>query len=283
MRIAAIAPVLNEVDFIGYSVMAALPGIDSFHYGIDVKSSDGTFELVRMLSETTGKGKVFWYKAPIFNIDPINMAQYNAAFNALIAAALSTKPDAVMFLHPDQIITNPEIIPAIADDAIAWFTHMRSFSGDMNTEITKGRATKWKNIHCPRFGLEYYGEYGSQNEDFYHKDITGKSYKHYGTEFSKYPFRVADSGIKIKHFCESKNYARRFEKMQLCLKTLFPDLMPDRIEQMAAHHPRVTLEQSSSQFGEFEFSESKEPIPAVFEKYGEEFRSFKKELITTYG
>ncbi len=278
MRIAAISPVLNEVDFIGHCIMAGLPGIDSFHYGIDAKSSDGTFELVKMLSETAGKGKVFWYKAPVFNIDPMNMKQYNGAFNALIAAALSTRPDAVMFLHPDQIITNPEVIQSIPDDAIAWFTHMRSFSGDMKTEITQGRATKWKNIHCPRFGLEYYGGYGSQNEDFYHRDITGKSYKHYGTEFSKYPFRVADSGIRINHYCELKDYARRLEKMQLCLKTLYPEATAEGIEELAAQHPRVTLEQSSSQFGTFEFSESKEPIPAVFEKYGEEFRSFKKEL-----
>lgn len=279
MRIAAISPVLNEVDFIGYSIMAALSGIDSFHYGIDGKSSDGTFELVKSLSETAGKGKVFWYRGPDFNIDVMDMKQYNRAFNVLIAAALTTNPDAIMFLHPDMIITNPEVINPLPSDPIAWFTHMRSFSGDLQTEITKGRATKWKNIHCPRFGLEYFGGYGSQNEDFYHRDITGKSYKHYGTEFSRYPFRVADSGIKINHYCELKNYARRLEKMELCMKTLFPNVPDAGIKEMSAQHPRVTLEKSSKQFGEFEFSQSTEPIPEVFEKYKETFQSFKKELV----
>jgi len=280
MRVAAIAPVLNEVDFVGYSIMAALPGIDSMHYGIDAKSDDGTFELIRMLSETAGKGKVFWYKAPVFNIDPMNRIQYNGAFNALIAAAISKKPDAVLFLHPDQIITNPEQMLDLKDDgALAWFTHMRSFSGDLNTEITKGRVTKWKNMHCPRFGLEYFGEYGSQNEDFYHKDITGRSYKHYGTEFSKYPFRVADSGIRIEHFCENKPYKRRFEKMKLCLQTLYPQASDDRISEMAANHPRVTLERSSAQFGDFEFTKRQDAVPDVFEKYKNEFDSFKKELV----
>lgn len=280
MRIAAISPVLNEVDFVGYSIMAALPGIDSFHYGIDAKSNDGTFELVKMIADSpAGKEKVFWYKGPDFNISPMDRKQYNNAFNVLIACASATKPDAIMFLHPDQIMTNPEVIQGISSDPIAWFTHVRSFSGDMQTEITKGRADKWKNIHCPRFGLTYYGEYGSQNEDFYHQDITGSSYRHYGTEFSKYPYRVADSGIKINHYCEVKDYKRRLEKMKLCLRTLYPTFSDERITELATHHPRVTLENSSKQFGDFEFSKSKEPIPEVFAKYKSTFESFKKEII----
>lgn len=282
MKVAAIAPVLNEVDFIGYSIMAALPGIDSFHYGIDAKSSDGTFELVKMLSETAGKEKVFWYKGPDFNIDPMNMRQYNHAFNVLIACANATRPDAILFLHPDMIVTNPEQMLGLSSDLIAWFTHVRSYSGDLKTEITKGRATQWKNMHCPRFGLEYYGGYGSQNEDFYHRDITGKSYKHYGTEFSKYPFRVADSGIKINHYCELKDYKRRLEKMKLCLKTLYPTFSDARIEELAINHPRVTLEKSSTQFGDFEFAESEEPVPEVFSRYKETFDPFKKKELV-YG
>lgn len=277
MKIAAIAPVLNEVDFVGFSIMAALSGIDSFHYGIDKKSNDGTFELVRQISETAGKGKVFWYRGPDFDIDPMNQAQYNHAFNVLIGCALSTKPDAIMFLHPDMVITNPEVIPEIKDDSVAWYTHIRSFAGDLKTEITKGRATKWKNIHCPRFGLRYVGAYGSQNEDFYHKEITGNSYKHFGTEFSKYPFTVANSGIRINHYCELKDYSRRLEKMRLCLKTLYPGFSGAKIHELAANHPRVTLEKSSAQFGDFDFEQSKEPVPEVFAKYKDAFSIFKKE------
>lgn len=279
MRVAAIAPVLNEVDFIGYSIMAALPGIDSFHYGIDAKSDDGTFELVKTISDTAGKGKVFWYRSPDFNIDPLNRVQYNGAFNVLIECAISTKPDAILFLHPDMIMLNPEKLLELDSDPIAWFTHIRSFAGDLKTEITKGRATKWKNMHCPRFGLHYFGEYGSQNEDFYHKDITGNSRKHYGAEFSKYPFRVADSGLLINHYCELKDYKRRLEKMKLCLKTLYPNFQEARIQELAEQHPRVTLEESSTQFGKFEFSELTEPIPEVFSKYKNEFDSFKKEVV----
>lgn len=278
MKIAAIAPVLNEVDFIGYSIMAALPGVDSFHYGIDAKSTDGTFDLVKMLANTVGKGKVFWYRDTVFNIDPMNRVQYNGAFNALIVAALTTKPDAIMFLHPDMILRNPEQILKM-EDAIAWYAHITSYARDLKTVITKGRADKWKNIHCPRFGLTYYGEYGSQNEDFYHRDITGKSYRHYGAEFSKYPFRVADSGLLINHYCEVKDYKRRLEKMTLCLKTLYPTFSDDKIHELATQHPRVTLEESSSQFGQFEFAESKNDVPPVFSKYRKTFDQFKKEVI----
>lgn len=280
MQIAAIAPVLNEIDFIGYSVMAALPGIHSFHYGIDAKSSDGTFELVKMLSETAGKGKVFWYKAPEFNIDPMNMKEYNRAFNVLIECAKSVGAEAVMFLHPDMLVKNPEQMLAIEDDSLAYFAHVKSFTGDGKV-ITKGRTDKWKNIHAMRFGLQYYGGYGSQNEDFYHKDITGSSYKHYGNEFSKYPFRVADSGILIEHYCEAKDYKRRLEKMKLCLKTLHPGFSDKRINELASQHPRVTLEESSTQFGKFEFSESEEKPNPIFAKYKDTFDQFKtKELIS---
>ena len=276
MKLSVIAPVLNECPWIGYSIMSVLPYVHSFHYGIDNKSDDGTFELVKMLSETAGKDKVFWYKDPVFSIDPMNMEQYDGAFNALIAAAIARGAEAVWFLHPDMICTNPEIIPTLVDDPLAWFTHMTSYAKDFSTVISKGRSDKWKNIHSARFGLHYFGAYGSQNEDFYHKEITGNSHKHYGTEFSKYPFQVADSGLKINHYCEAKDYRRRLGKMKLCLKTLFPGSSEDRIEEMAVQHPRVSLESSSSIFGEFAFTESKEPVPAVFEKYKSTFEQFIK-------
>ena len=279
MKIAAIAPVLNEVDFVGYSIMAALSGMHSFHYGIDSKSSDGTEGLIRMISETSGKGKVFWYKAPDFDIDPMDMKAYNNTFNVLIECARSTGAEAVMFLHPDMIIRNPEVIEDIDDSPLAWYAHVTSYAKDFETVITKGRCDKWKNIHALRFGVQYYGGYGSQNEDFYHRDITGRAYKHYGTEFSKYPFRVADSGIRIDHFCELKDYTRRLEKMKLCLKTLYPNFTDARIEQLATQHPRVTLEQSSKQFGDFEFEEAKESVSDVFAKYKGTFDKFKKELV----
>ena len=68
--------------------------------------------------------------------------------------------------------------------------------------------------------------------------------------------------------------------MKLCLRTLYPDFPDARIEQLAIQHPRVTLEQSSRQFGTFEFSESTEEVPEVFAKYKDTFDQFKtKELV----
>lgn len=272
MRISAIAPVLNEVEWIGYSIMAAEKNIHEFVYALDEKSNDGTRELLFHIKETYlgDRLKVFHHST----FHPHNTEAYNEAFNRCIR---ESSGDACFFLHPDMILTKgPDgIIP----EALAWYTTITSFSGDKETVITKGRATKWKNLHAKKFGLHYAGAYGSQNEDFYHRDITGKSYKHYGEDFSKYPFKVAYSGIRINHYCENKDYARRLEKMKLCLKTLYPNAQDDRIEEMAIHHPRVSLESSSTVFGEFAFEKSKEPIPNVFDRYEKEFSPFKKGVL----
>ena len=271
MRISVVAPILSEAPWVGFSILAALPYVHEYVYALDEKSDDGTRELLHHVKDKYAHEKLVIMDHPTFH--PSDMALYNGAFNRCIERSSG---DAVWFLHPDMIVTDgPK--DGIPSGAMAWWTQITSYAGDFQTVITKGRTDKWKNIHAKKMGLVYSGGYGSQNEDFYHTDITGRSFKHYGSEFSKYPFLVSNSGIKINHYCELKNYARRFEKMQLCLKTLYPDLRADRIEEMAAAHPRVTLEQSSSQFGDFEFAESKDPIPSVFEKYGEEFRSFVKE------
>lgn len=275
MKISVVGPVLNECPWIGFSILAALPVVHEFVYALDQKSSDGTRELLHHVKEKYAHEKLVILDHPTFH--PSDMKAYNNSFNRCIQESTG---DAVWFLHPDMIVTegSPEI-PA----AMAWWVQMTSYAGDFETVITKGRTDKWKNIHAKKMGLHYFGGYGSQNEDFYHSDITGKSYKHYGSEFSKYPFQVSKSGIKVNHYCELKEYARRFEKMQLCLKTLHPNASAEWIEEMAVQHPRVTLEQSSNQFGSFEFSETKEPIPDVFQKYGDEFRSFKKEKEMCYG
>lgn len=277
MKLSVIAPVLNECPWIGYSVMSVLPYIHTIHYGIDKKTSDGTLELLNHIAQGEGKGKVFAHQDSVYDINPMNMEQYDGAFNALIAAARASGAEAVWFLHPDMICLNPEAIEKMSG-AMAYFTNITSYAGDFNTVITKGRADKWKNIHVAKFGLHYFGGYGSQNEDFYHKDITGKSYKHFGAEFSKYPFRVADSGLKINHYCELKSYKRRLEKMKLCLRTLSPGATQDAIDEFASQHPRVTNEDSSRRFGEFKFEKTDAPIPEVFQKYSE-FESFAKETI----
>lgn len=67
--------------------------------------------------------------------------------------------------------------------------------------------------------------------------------------------------------------------MKLCLKTLYPSFSDEKIQELAKQHPRVTLEQSSTQFGEFEFSDSGMDASNVFSKYKDEFDSFKKEKV----
>lgn len=271
MKISVICPVLNEVDFIGYSIMAALPYVHEFIYALDEKSDDGTREL---LTHLIGKDlPITIINTPTFH--PSDMKAYNDAFNSCIAMMME---DVAWFLHPDMIVTEGPT-KNIPEGPMAWWVQMTSYAGDLKTVITKGRTDKWKNIHRKTMGLHYFGGYGSQNEDFYHSDITGKSYRHFGSEFSKYPYRVSNSGIKVNHYCELKDYKRRFEKMKLCLKTLHPTFSDERITELATQHPRVTLEDSSKQFGAFEFSESKDPAPAVFAEYEEEFKSFKKELV----
>lgn len=281
MRISVIAPVKNEAQFIGFSIMAALPFVDEFLYGVSDASTDGTLDLLYHIKNKYAHEKLRIFTdlriddgyVPLWEFNPANMERYNAAFNYLIDAS---KGDACFFLHPDMIITEGK---PLEGRAMAWYTTITSYAKDFNTVITKGRCDKWKNIHRKTLGLHYFGGYGSQNEDFYHSAITGKSYKHYGTEFSKYPFQVADSGIKINHYCELKPYARRLEKMKECLKTLYPGSDRVSLEEAASQHPRVTLEPSSRRFGEFAFDQSKEPIPHVFERYEKEFSQFIKEPV----
>lgn len=275
MRISVIAPVKNEVDFIGYSIMAILPYIHEIIYTVSPASDDGTIPLLEHIQNNYARGKLRYLCNDKYEFNPHDLKAYNQAFNDCLQAITG---DAAWFLHPDMIVTNPEAISAVQDGPLAWFTNITSYAGDLKTRITAGRATKWKNIASKQFGLHYYGAYGSQNEDFYFKDITGESYKHYGEAFEDYPYEIGDSGIKVNHYCELKTYKRRFEKMKLCLKTLFPAWDENRIEEVAMNHPRVTLEPSNNHFGVFQFAESDEPIPEVFSKYRAEFEQFKNIL-----
>ncbi len=273
--VAVIAPVLNESQFIWASVMSAHPYVTEFVYAVSPKSDDGTIEMLRHIAKNYGNVRLLIQSKYDFN--PHDEKAYNGAFDDCIQ---QTRCDAVWFYHPDMVVTKWN---NLEDGPLAWTTKMTSYSGDLSTVITKGRCSEWKNIHAKKFGLVYRGAYGSQNEDFYHQEVTGNSFKHYGTDFKKYPFQVATSGIEVSHYCENKPYKRRLEKMKLCLKTLHPELMPERIEQLAIQHPRVTLEESSRQFGRFEFEESKEPIPEVFAKYEAEFAPYMKEKVLVHG
>mgnify|MGYP000863722730 CR=1 FL=1 len=272
MKISVISPVKNEAQFIGYSVMSVLPYIHEIIYNVARGTDDGTVEILEHIQKKyDADGKIKWFFGDDFNVH--DMPAYNKAFNDCIERSTG---DAVWFLHPDMVVTTPEAITAIKDGPMAWFTNLDSYARDMDTVITKGRATRWKNIHVKRMGLHYFGGYGSQNEDFYHKAITGDSHLHHGETFSAYPFRVGDSGIRVNHYCELKPYKRRREKMVNCLKTLYPGSQDIAMQEMAALHPRVTLEQSTSIFGQFNFEKKETSVPDVFKKYKEEFDNVTK-------
>lgn len=282
MKISVIAPVFNEVDFIGYSLMAIKDHIHEVIYAC-ADSTDGTNELLWHIKEKyygdklkllhkTGDGPL---EQNVYNFNPLDMTAYNKAFNECIAIATG---NACWFLHPDMIVTNPEALDIVPPGPLAWWTNITSYAGDFKTVITEGRGTRWKNIHATQFGLHYYGGYGSQNEDFYHRDITGKSYKHYGNDFEEYPFEVSESGINVNHYCELKAYKRRLEKMKLCLRTQHPAMPDDKLDELAKVHPRVTLESMATPFGRFAFEKSENKLPDVFDKYQNEFESFKKDV-----
>lgn len=271
MKISVIAPVLNENPWIAYSIMSALPFVHEFVYALDEKSDDGTRELLDFIRHRYAFEKLKVLNYPTFH--PSDTKSYNGAFNACIDKASG---EACWFLHPDMVITKWQ---PIAKGPMAWTTHIRSFAGDFETEIVKGRADRWKNIHTKNFGLHYAGAYGSQNEDFYHSIITGDVHKHYGLDFDKYPFEVADSGIYVNHYCELKSYKRRFEKMKLCIKTQNPLFDDPYITHLASHHQRVTLKEKGSDQSSYEYEKTKEPVPDVITKYEKEFSSFQKELI----
>lgn len=277
MKVSVISPVKNEVEFIGQSIMAVLPHVHEILYGV-APSDDGTEELLRHIQQkyANDKLRLFWGDnngEPIWDFNPMNMEAYDRSYNYLIDVATG---DAVWFLHPDMIVTNPEQIGTLGDGPLAWWTQITSFARDLNTKISAGRSTRWKNIHAKKFDLHYYGGYGSQNEDFYHRDITGSSYRHYGTDFEEYPFEVAASGINVNHYCELKEYARRLEKMKRCLKTLHPQATDQQIDEMARIHPRVSLDAKETRFGRFEFTQMSGDIPEVFKHYGDEFKAFNK-------
>jgi len=272
MKISVIAPVKNEVNFIGYSIMAVLPQIHEIIYAL-APSMDGTDELLDHIREKYASEKLILLRKPEYDFQTDDMRAYNEAFNDCIDKATG---DAVWFLHPDMIVRNPEAIGEIKDGAMAYWTNLESYARDFKTRIVRGRANRWKNIHLRKLGLHYYGRYGSQNEDFYHHHITGLSHHHHGEDFRPYPFEIANSGIQVNHYCELKDYKRRFEKMKACLKNLYPGWEEGRIEEMASKHPRVTLEDSIGEFGIFEFKISDLPIPKVFAEFASEFDAFKK-------
>lgn len=269
MRISVYAPVKNEAEYLGYSIMAVAPYVHEFLYGVS-PSTDETMDILKDI-----KGKHVGNKLKIFEMDDFDVRDqkaYEGAYNFLIQKSTG---DALWYLHADMICVNAPMIEHIQPGPLAWWTFIRSFAGNRTTEITRGRADKWKNIHANKFGLHYAGAYGSQNEDMYFRDITGTSYRQHDN-FMEYPYEIASSKLIVHHYCESKTYSRRLEKMKICLKQQNPHWDDALVNEMATIHPRVTLEPSSERFGHFEFKENPEALPPIFKQY-----NFKEDLWPT--
>ena len=274
MRVSIVSPLKNEVLFCGYSIMALLPYVEDIVYAC-AKSDDGTDELLDHIKAKYAGDKLVLLRKPEYDFNPDDQMAYNKAFNDCIETC---KGESVFFCHPDMLVHNPEMLLALNGNSVAYYTNLTSYAGDFCTKIVRGRATKWKNIHVKKLGLHYFGGYGSQNEDFYHSDITGKSYNHFGDNFRAYPYKVTDSGLKVSHYCELKPYKRRFEKMKSCLKTLYPKKAEEELNDLAKNHPRVSLEKTSDLFGNFEFEKDNAPLklPDVINRYRDEFQEFNK-------
>jgi len=254
-------------------------------YLIDPPFVDGTWELLHHIKDKYLHEKLNIIEDKRPGSHDMTVQKFNeGCYDLCLEHATG---DATWALHPDMIVVNPEAILSIPEGPLSWWADCRSFAGDIETEITVGRATRWQSMFAKKFGVHYWGGYGDAIENFYFRDITGNAHIHHGQNFELYPFDVVDSGIDINHYCEMKPYKRRLEKMICCLKTQCPGISDSVAEELASKHPRVTLQTANSQFGKFVFEPTKSPIPSVFEKYCEEFNQYiknplvlpKKELV----
>lgn len=208
----------------------------------DGNSTDGTLEIIKEAQ----KGK-YGFKIKLFeNKDPKDYTEdYVKMFNDCM---WELDTEYAMFLHTDMMLDPQSRIVELPKGCIAGSIQVRSFAGDPKDTIYEvfGRGTKWKNIYRlrnPNLGAHYFGAYGAQNEDTYFSEITGNEHKHYGTDFTKYPYSVEDSGIVVKHYSDVRPYERRLERMVRSMVNQGRD--EASAKELGLVHPRVTLKPGS--------------------------------------
>lgn len=228
----------NEARWIRAHILSWLPWVDEMIF-FDGNSTDGTLDIIRDIRKSHPFGKRIKLHE---GKDCANLqADYQRLFNECLRS-LST--DYAIFAHPDMILDEPGNIGFLGD-AVAYTVSMRSFAGEPDGqlyEIMNGRAKAWKNIYRlrnPDLGLHFFGDYGAIDEDFYFSKITGKEHKLH-TDFSKYPYDVKDSGIKISHFSDVRPLERRIDRMVKCIINNGFDEKFAR--EVASNHPRVTFQ-----------------------------------------
>lgn len=235
MSVGTFILIKNEIPWIEAHLKSWLPHVDSMVF-FDGNSEDGTLEVLREYRHKHPKIVL------VENMDPKDLAEdYTRMFDECLRT-LNT--DYAIFAHPDMILDDPGNIRGLGSE-IAYFSTMRSFAGEPGGqlyEIKQGRTDRWKNIYrlrSPDLGLHYFGAYGAVNEDCYFSKITGGQHNFFGDDFTRYPYKVADSGIRISHFSDVRSYSRRLSRMVSCLVNQGFPLESAKAEAM--RHPRVTL------------------------------------------
>jgi glycosyltransferase involved in cell wall biosynthesis len=268
MKISAMSIIKNESQYIGYSIMSVLDYVDELVY-FDGNSTDGTIEIIEYIQKKYDKDK----KIKLFKNK--DFKNFNEDYTRLNNECLSMcTGDYIWFLHPDMVVLNPEKIK-IDGKFIRYFVNVNSIAGE-NAELvmTSGRTGKWYTIYKNDLGLHYHGFYGSPDEDFYFRAITGDEHvDHQGLK--PRPYAIQDSGITLNHYCETKPYDRRLEKMKKVLKLCFPNMSDKDIDVSAKEHPRVNLGDGVWNKVLFTFEKNKE-VPEVFKKHKKEFEPLRR-------
>lgn len=226
----------NEIQWIRAHLLSWLPFVDQMTF-FDGNSTDGTLEILKDVQ----KHHPFGNRITIFeDKDPVNLREdYERLSNDCLH---SLHTDYAIFAHPDMILDSPGGIANMS--GLAYFTNLRSFAGEPGGELFEiiGRGERWFNVYRlrnPDLGLHYHGTYGHSTEGCYFSEITGKKYEPITGDFSYYPFKVLDSGIKILHYSDVRTYERRLERMERCLVNQGHGML--KAAELAPLHPRVSL------------------------------------------
>ena len=233
----------NESYWIGPHIMSFLPYVDEMVF-YDGGSDDGTVEIIKAIQHDVPGGD----KVKLFlDKDPVDLQDDYVAMSNSAMWELST--DYAMFAHPDMFLVGggPDLKSKIGVDP-AYITHLESYAGGFHDKLyryEKGRSKVWKNIYRlrnPNLGAHYWGAYGSAQEDCYFSEITGDAHDSvdiFANQLDRFPYDVGDSGVKVLHFSDVRDYDRRLGRMTSCLEN--QGLSWQQAKERAPNHPRVSL------------------------------------------
>lgn len=259
MTVGTFTIIRNEQRWIKAHLLSWLPFVDEQVF-FDGASTDGTLEIIKDFR----KNHPFGHRITL--VEDKDCKDLASDYQRLSNECLhKLRTDYAIFAHPDMILDEPGNIGFLGD-ANAYTMSLRSFAGEPDGqlfEIKTGRGEKWKNIYRlrnPDLGLHYFGAYGAAEEDCYFSKITGNEHRFYGDDFSRYPYEVKDSGIKVSHFSDVRQLSRRMDRMVKCLVNQGKSIQ--EALHIASVHPRVTFENS------FGFTFEPCEYPAILKEQG---------------